>query len=65
MAFDPIKALTNYADDECSVQFWVADHSAIVIARAILAERNKWVELTARTECDRQDAGHQKIAAVG
>ena len=25
MAFDPIMALSNYSETECSVQFWIAD----------------------------------------
>ncbi|WP_438752095.1 hypothetical protein [Pararhizobium sp. O133] len=54
MAFAPLKALTSYADAECSVQFWVADSPAVVLrslkAAVIHARENgagwKDVEIT-------------------
>lgn len=39
-----VKARTSVSEE------YFADHSAIVIARAILAERNRWADLTARAE---------------
>ncbi|MBP1858125.1 hypothetical protein [Rhizobium herbae] len=58
MAFDPIKALTNYADAECSVQFWVAGTEASVFAsleEAVIFARDngagwKDVEITVHLE---------------
>lgn len=31
MAFDAIGAFSKYADAECSVQLWTADHAAVVL----------------------------------
>lgn len=58
MTFDPIKALTNYADAECSVQFWVAGTPASVfpsLEEALIFARDngagwKDVEITVHLE---------------
>ncbi|OBZ91985.1 hypothetical protein ADU59_29085 [Pararhizobium polonicum] len=61
MAFDPIKALTNYADAECSVQFWIADTPAVVLpslpAAVIHARENGagWKDVEITVHLPRED----------
>ncbi|HTO32058.1 MAG TPA: hypothetical protein VL202_12890 [Pararhizobium sp.] len=51
-----VKARTSVSEE------YFEDHSAIVIARAILAERNRCADLMARKDADRQMFVSSEIA---
>jgi hypothetical protein len=61
MAFDPIKALANYSDAECSVQFWVAGTPASVFAsleEAVIFARDNgagWKDVEITVHLERED----------
>jgi hypothetical protein len=61
MAFDPIKALTNYADAECSVQFLIAGSAASVfpsLEEAVIFARENgagWKDIEITVHLDRED----------
>jgi hypothetical protein len=61
MAFDPIKALSNYSDAECSVQFLIAGTPASVfpsLEEAVLFARENgagWKDVEITVHLDRED----------
>jgi len=61
MAFDPIKALTNYKEAECSVQLWVADAPASVfpsLEEAVVFARDNgagWKDVEITVHLPRED----------
>ncbi|KQY41834.1 MULTISPECIES: hypothetical protein [Rhizobium/Agrobacterium group] len=61
MAFDPIKALSNYSDAECSVQFLIAGTPASVfpsLEDAVLFARENgagWKDVEITVHLDRED----------
>jgi hypothetical protein len=61
MAFDPVKALTNYSDAECSVQFLIAGTPASVfpsLEEAVIFARDNgagWKDIEITVHLDRED----------
>ncbi len=61
MALDSIKALSDYAEAKCSVQFWVADaqavefHSLRAAVRYAKENGGRWKELEITVHLPRED----------
>lgn len=61
MALDPIKAFSDYAETDCSVQFWVADAPAMQFKSLEAAVRyakdhgGRWEEIEITVHLPRED----------
>jgi hypothetical protein len=61
MALDPIKALSDYGEAKCTVQFWIADAPAVEFSSLKAAVRyakdhgGRWEEIEITVHLPRED----------